>query len=126
MRKYECVVILSGQLNDERVKEESKKIEGVISANKGINITLENWGRKTLSYELKKESQGTYICFTFDTINHEAVSEISSLLRISEPVLKFQIHRKNLPVRKFKGNPQRLTSGPRDWASDEFSEEAAN
>lgn len=126
MRKYECVVILSSQLNDERIKEETKKIETLITNSKGININVESWGRKQLSYELMKESQGTYLCFTFDTINSAAVESIGAILRISESVLKFQMHRKNLPTRKFKGNPQRLTKGPREWMADDYSEEIAN
>ena len=124
MRKYETVVIFDPALNDERVNEEIKKVEALITSHKGTNITVKNWGRKAIAYLVKKSKNGVFVSFDYETDNSGLIDSVTGILRITETVLRFQNHRKNERVRKFKGNPKLV--GQADWGGDDFLEEAQN
>ena len=125
VRRYESVVVFSPRLSDVQLKEEIKRVEGIISSNKAVVSSVDQWGRKEAAYEFKKERQGVYVVFNYETSNHEVPAALQSLLRISDSVHKFQTHLIKTKARKFKGNPKRLQQ-PRtegddfDFGSDSF------
>jgi small subunit ribosomal protein S6 len=108
VRRYESVVIFNPRLNDAQLKEEIKKVEGILTTNKAKVTGVDNWGRKELSYPLQKERFGHYVAFNYESENHDAPNALGSLLRIADSVHKFQTHVINTKARKFKGNPKRL------------------
>ena len=107
MRKYETVVIFSQNLNDQELKDESKKFQKFIETNAGTVISVESWGKRELAYLIKKQRFGSYICFRYDTENAELATKLASLLNITESVLYSQSHRISDRVRKVKVNPNR-------------------
>ena len=65
----------------------------LISAN-GELTSVEEWGKKTLAYEVKKQTEGYYILFTFDA-KPEFIAEFERILRLDEIVLKHMVIRKD-------------------------------
>ncbi|NDC36997.1 MAG: 30S ribosomal protein S6 [Proteobacteria bacterium] len=110
MRKYETVVIFSQNLNDQELKGEVTKFQNFIESNQGTIVGIESWGKRELAYLIKKERFGSYICFRFDTDNHELLTKLLALLNITETVLYSQGHRLSDRVRKVKANPNRKPS----------------
>ena len=110
MRKYETVVIFSQNLNDQELKDEVTKFQNFIESNGGTIVGIESWGKRELAYLIKKQRFGSYICFRFDSTNHELPLKLQNLLNITESVLYCQGHRLSDRVRKVKANPHRKPS----------------
>lgn len=93
MNKYESVIILSANAPEETTVAFGEKMKELISAN-GELTNVEEWGRKTLAYEIKKQKEGYYILFTFDA-KPEFIAEFERILRLDEIVLKHIVIRKD-------------------------------
>jgi ribosomal protein S6 len=117
VRRYESVVVFNPRLSDAQIKDEIKCFEGVLSSQRAKITGIDQWGRKEVAYNFKKERQGVYVVFNYETDNHEAPATLQSLLRIADSVHKFQTHVVKGKTRKFKGNPKRLQQ-PRTDADD--------
>ena len=93
MNKYESVIILSANAPEEAMAAFGEKMKELISAN-GELTSVEEWGKKTLAYEVKKQTEGYYILFTFDA-KPEFIAEFERILRLDEIVLKHMVIRKD-------------------------------
>ena len=93
MNNYETVIILSTNANEEETVAFGEKMKELISAN-GELTKVEEWGRKTLAYEIKKQKEGIYILFTF-VAKPEFISEFERVLRLDEIVLKHMVIKKD-------------------------------
>ena len=93
MNKYESVIILSANAPEEATVAFGEKMKELISAN-GELTSVEEWGKKTLAYEVKKQTEGYYILFTFDD-KPEFIAEFERILRLDEIVLKHMVIRKD-------------------------------
>ena len=118
VRKYESIVVFNPKLNDSQLKEEIKKVEGILTTQDAKMIGIDAWGKKEVSYLVKKERYGHYVVFNYESANHQAPNELTTVLRITENVQKFQTHLINTKTRKFRGNPKRAAQ--RDGDSDDF------
>ncbi|MDC0358526.1 30S ribosomal protein S6 [Oligoflexia bacterium] len=103
MRKYETVVILDPTFSEKQMKEEAEKVKKILDENGAQEMELDFWGKREIAYPVKKHSHGWYVCFYCATEDSRFVNNITELLRISEPVVLYQIHRINDRARKFKG-----------------------
>lgn len=93
MNKYESVIILSTNAIEEATVAFGEKMKNLISEN-GELTNVEEWGRKTLAYEIKKQKEGIYILFTFEA-KPDFISEFERILRLDEIVLKHIVIRKD-------------------------------
>lgn len=93
MNKYESVIILSANAPEEATVAFGEEMKELISAN-GELTSVEEWGKKTLAYEVKKQTEGYYILFTFDA-KPEFIAEFERILRLDEIVLKHMVIRKD-------------------------------
>lgn len=89
MNKYESVIILSANASEEAMAAFGEKMKELISAN-GELTNVEEWGKKTLAYEIKKQTEGFYTLFTF-TAKPEYIAELDRILKLDETVLKHMI-----------------------------------
>lgn len=89
---YEAVVILSQTIADEEKVAFAEKMKELITKN-GELASIDEWGKKTLAYEIKKQKEGFYIVFTF-TAKPESMSEMDRILRLDERVLKYIVVKK--------------------------------
>ena len=93
MNKYESVIILSANAPEEATVAFGEKMKELISAN-GELTSVEEWGKKTLAYEVKKQTEGYYILFTFDA-KPEFIAEFERILRLDEIILTHMVIRKD-------------------------------
>lgn len=91
MNKYEAVIILRANAAEEETVAFGEKMKELISSN-GELTNVEEWGKKTLAYEIKKQTEGYYILFTFEA-KPEFISELERVLRLDEIVLKDMVIR---------------------------------
>ena len=89
MNKYEAVIILRANAAEEETVAFGEKMKELINAN-GELTNVEEWGKKTFAYEIKKQTEGFYTLFTFEA-KPEFVAELDRVLRLDEIVLKHMI-----------------------------------
>ena len=94
MNKYELALVLSTKLDDEAKQAEFNKVTELLTRFGATVEKVDDWGKRRLAYEIKKETEGFYSFITFDA-EPTAPAEIESRLRIMENVLRYLIIRKD-------------------------------
>ncbi len=93
MNKYETVFIINPNVEEEGIKALVDKFSNVIN-NDGKVESVENLGKKKLAYEVKKNSEGTYMLINFEAAP-SLVAELERVYRITDEVIKFIVVRKD-------------------------------
>jgi len=87
MNKYESVVIINPNLEDEAVKALIKKFSKLIDSDGKVD-SVEELGKKKLAYEINKNKEGYYVVFKFEA-NPGLIAELERQYRIADEVIKF-------------------------------------
>ena len=87
MNKYESVIIINPNVEEEKLKEVVKKFETLIN-NDGKVEKVEELGKKKLAYEIAKNSEAYYVVYYFEA-NPSLISELERNYRITDEVIKF-------------------------------------
>ena len=88
MRRYETIIITDPELSAEQREPILKRVEDVISQEKGYLAFIDDWGARKLAYEIKKKPRGYYTRFDFCG-SAAAVDEMERFFRIDDRVLKY-------------------------------------
>ncbi|MCB0354848.1 MAG: 30S ribosomal protein S6 [Bdellovibrionales bacterium] len=107
MKKYELIVVFSGQLGESQVKEKVEKLRTMLEKNGAKEIVLDTWGKRSIAFEMNQSNHGTYQVFYYETEDGGIVDILNAALRIEEGVVKFQTHRIQEHVRKFRGRVEK-------------------
>lgn len=94
MNKYELAVIVKPTLEEDVLKAEFESVQGIITKSGGTIEKVDDWGKRRLSYEIKKFNEGFYNFITF-TSEPEAPIEIERRMRIKENVLRYLVIRED-------------------------------
>ncbi len=97
MRPYEILVIVDPRPTDEEVgallTQLGEQIKGL-----GADIgKVENWGKRRLAYDIRKQREGTYAVLEVSA-EPAMIKEFERHLRLNENVLRFLSTR--VPIRK--------------------------
>ena len=92
MNKYESVIIINPNCTPEAIKALEEKVTGLINVNGKVE-SVENMGKKKLAYEIKKNTEATYMLFNFEA-KPELIAELERNYRIMDDILKFIVVRK--------------------------------
>lgn len=88
MELYESLFIIRPSLSDEETSALIEKMKGVVTKNGASLVRAENWGRKKLAYEIKRERKGTYVYFYFQGPG-TVVGELERSYRLEDSIIKF-------------------------------------
>ena len=88
MNRYETVFILTPVLSDEQMKEAVGKFTGVLEANGGKIVNVEECGLKKLAYPIQKKSTGFYCLVEFEG-ESTIVKKLDTAFRRDERVIRF-------------------------------------
>jgi small subunit ribosomal protein S6 len=89
MNKYESVVIINPNVEEEAVKALVNKFSTLINKDGKVQ-EVEELGKKKLAYEIKKQNEGYYLVFKFEA-NPSLISELERNFRITDEVIKFMV-----------------------------------
>ena len=92
MNKYESVVIVNPNVDEEGLKALEEKFTGLINKNGKVE-SVENMGKKKLAYEIKKNKEATYLLFNFES-DPSAIQELERVYRITDDIIKFIVVKK--------------------------------
>ena len=93
MNKYESIIIVNPNVDEEGLKALEEKFTGLINENGKVE-SVENMGKKKLAYEIKKFAEGTYLLFNFES-KPSAIAEIERIYRITDEILKHIVVKKD-------------------------------
>jgi small subunit ribosomal protein S6 len=86
-REYETIYILRPDCTNDQIAAVNQKIRGVIEAGGGNLLKVENWGRRKLAYEVKKQLKGIYLFFNYLGAAG-LVEEVERNLRLLDQVIR--------------------------------------
>lgn len=87
MNKYESVVIVNPNLEEESIKNLIKKFSDLINTDGNIT-SVEEMGKRKLAYEIRKQKEGFYVVIKFEA-KPELIAELERNYRITDEVIKF-------------------------------------
>lgn len=88
MQIYESIFIINPNLPDEEIAGVIKKMQDVVAKQGGEMTKFEDWGKKKLAYEIKKQKRGHYVFFQFKSAP-AVVSELERTFKMTDAVIKF-------------------------------------
>ncbi len=94
-RKYELMILINPSLGKEELEKTISGLEEKIS---GTIIKKEEWGKKKLSYDIKKQKEAYYVLYYVET-TPEAIEEVKKSNLINKNILRELIlkHEKSWP-----------------------------
>ena len=97
LRPYEVLVIIDPRPTDEEVAQLLARLQDNLKELGAEVIQVENWGKRRLAHDIKKQREGTYAVLEVSA-ESPMVKEFERQLKLNENVLRFLSTR--VPVRK--------------------------
>jgi small subunit ribosomal protein S6 len=94
MRHYEMMVILDPQLDERTVAPSLDQWLGVVKTQGGSVDKVDVWGKRRLSYEIDKRTEGIYAVVDM-SCTPATVAELDRKLSLSESVLRTKVLRRD-------------------------------
>ena len=88
MNTYETIFVIKSDLTDDEATKIIERVREAIPRSEGEVVALENWGRRKLAYEVRKEKKGTYAIVHYKG-GGITVGTVERFLRLEEAVLKY-------------------------------------
>src|SRR5262249_48135942 len=94
MNQYEVAVLYHPNLEIDLEKATSK-VEKLFADNGGKLVNTDNWGKRKLTYPIKKNESAVYVIYTVD-FPAQSVRKVESTLNITDEVIRFLITKPDL------------------------------
>ena len=92
LHDYELVVIISPDLDEERIGAIVDNVTQFITGKGGVLSDIEQWGKRKLAYPLKHFMEGYYVLAKLK-LESKLTKELNANLQISEEVLRYLLIR---------------------------------
>ena len=92
MNKYESIVIINPNVDEEGIKALTSRFTDLINTDGKVE-KVDELGKRKLAYEVKKFEEGFYAVFYFEA-NPTLITELERNYRITDEILKFIVVRK--------------------------------
>lgn len=87
-REYETIFILRPETNQDGITQVNQRVRSVIETMGGKTLKLDNWGKRKLAYEIKKQLKGIYMYWQY-LGSTGLVEEIERNLRMLDSVVRY-------------------------------------
>lgn len=88
LREYETIYILRPDTQNDKVAEVNQRVKGIIESMGGVVLNVDNWGKRKLAYEIKKELKGIYLYWQY-LATPSVVAEFERNMRMLDPVVRY-------------------------------------
>ena len=90
MRKYEIMLILPAEADDQAVSAVVERIKSVIDSSGGEVSKVDSWGRRRLAYEIDKRSEGFYVVAEMSA-DPASIRELDRVMTLADDVVRFKV-----------------------------------
>ena len=87
LRQYELMLLLSGELPEKDFERELAEVKKLMAEHIGKITYEELWGKRNLSYKIKKQSRAYYIVFNFEA-DPSKITDLNMNIKIYPAVLR--------------------------------------
>ncbi|MBI5412905.1 30S ribosomal protein S6 [Candidatus Peregrinibacteria bacterium] len=87
IRKYELMVIFSGDLSEADLEKEIDELRKTLKEDTQGVTYEDSWGKRDLAYKIKRQSRGYYVVFNFAATPH-AILELRSGVKLNHHILR--------------------------------------
>jgi len=94
MQNYEGVFILSPELVADQLKGAVARVQELVTKNGGSVSGIQEWGKRRLTYKIKKKMEGHYLIVNFQ-MDSSQTKKLEQAFRLSDPVLRFLLVNKD-------------------------------
>lgn len=88
-REYETIYIMKPDINADDAERVGSRLSEVIGRESGRLTKVETWGRRRLSYDIRKHRRGVYVYLKYLGTG-KVVAEVERNLRLLDGVIKYQ------------------------------------
>jgi small subunit ribosomal protein S6 len=92
LRLYDVLVIVDPRLTEEEVAQHLGRLQESVTGLGAEVVSTENWGKRRLTYEIRKQREGSYLLLQIKA-EPAPVREFERQLRLNESVLRFMTTR---------------------------------
>lgn len=85
---YECTYIINPVLEEEQFSETVEKVNRLIAENGGELVEVDEWGLRSLAYEIEGKSNGYFVNLYFRA-PAPAIEAIERNMRIDDRILRY-------------------------------------
>ena len=93
MNKYEMLVILSAQIDDEAKEALTNKVSDILTKNGASIENVDKQGVKKYAYAINHKNEGVYVLYTLE-MEASKVNEVTKILNITDNVVRTMFVRK--------------------------------
>jgi len=93
MQRYELAVVYDPGLEVDLTKAEDR-VKKVVADNKGKIVSSDNWGKRKLTYPIKKNDHGVYVFYIVELVP-TSLGKIEATLNITNEVIRYLIVRQD-------------------------------
>ena len=86
MENYEAVMVLSTKQGEDAIKALIERFSEIIKANATLE-SVDEWGKRTLAYEIDDETEGYYVLFNFNSVPSFPM-ELERRMNITDGILR--------------------------------------
>src|SRR5881394_3893345 len=87
-REYETIYILRPDSTNDVIAQVNTKVRNIIETGQGTLLKIDNWGKRKLAYEVKKQLKGIYLFWQY-LGTAGVVEEIERNLRMLDTVIRY-------------------------------------
>jgi small subunit ribosomal protein S6 len=87
-REYETIYILRPDSTNDVIAQVNGKVRTLIETGGGTLLKIDNWGKRKLAYEVKKQLKGIYLFFAY-LGTAGLVEELERNLRLTDSVIRY-------------------------------------
>jgi small subunit ribosomal protein S6 len=88
VRNYEVVFVAAPTLTSEELDGFINHIQTVVESKNGKVVKVDNWGKKSLAYRIKKFREAYYVVLSIDG-DGSTIAEIERRFRVTDYIIRF-------------------------------------
>ncbi len=88
MRNYEVVFVAAPTLTSEELDNFINHAQTVVESKNGKVVKVDNWGKKSLAYKIKKFREGYYVVLSIEA-DGAAIAELERRFRVTDYIIRF-------------------------------------
>lgn len=93
INKYETIFIVDSSLEEDKIKEVTKKFTDLVEKSATLE-SVDEWGKRRLAYEINDQKEGYYVLINFSA-KPDFPSELDRIYRITDGVMRSIIIKKD-------------------------------
>ena len=88
MRNYEVVFVAAPTLTNEELDSFISHIQTVVESKNGKIVKIDNWGKKSLAYKIKRFREGYYVVLSIEG-DGSTIAEVERRFRVTDYIIRF-------------------------------------